>query len=194
MHTSSDTQLLELVAAGNEAAFNLLFARYRDQLFTYLCKVTKSREVAEEVVLDVFVKIWRGRAALTSVNNFEAFLITVARNGAIDFLRRARRDKRLQEQLWNSMPVKTADQADGDIIREHTRSAILAAINDLSPQRKMVFLLSREQHLSYEEIASHMNISAKTVANHLSAALQLIRNRLSLDDGAIRLLLFFCLR
>lgn len=183
-----------MVAAGDEAAFNLLFARYRNQLFAYLHKVTKSREVAEEVVLDVFVRIWRGRTALSSVNHFEAFLITVARNCAIDFLRRARRDKRLREQLWNSMPATTADQADGDIIREHTRTAILAAINDLSPQRKMVFLLSREQNLSYEEIASHMNISAKTVANHLSAALQLIRNRLNLDDGAIRLLLFFCLR
>ncbi|RXK81447.1 RNA polymerase sigma factor [Filimonas effusa] len=194
MLTFPDTELLDRVAAGDEAAFSLLFARFRDQLFAYLNKVTKSREVAEEVVLDVFVKIWRGRAALTSVNNFEAFLITVARNCAIDFLRRAQRDKVLQEQLRHAMPPVTADAADGGIIREHTRTAILAAVAELSPQRKMVFLLSREQGLSYEEIAARMDISAKTVANHLSSALQFIRDRLRIDDGAVSLLLLCCLR
>jgi RNA polymerase sigma-70 factor (ECF subfamily) len=76
----SDTELLEQVAVANETAFNLLFARYRDQLFTHLSKITKSRKVAEEVVVDVFLKIWNGRAALLEINHFEVFLVTVARN------------------------------------------------------------------------------------------------------------------
>lgn len=190
MHTPSDTELLQLIANSDEAAFNLLFARYRNQMFNYLLKVTRLREVAEEVVLDVFLKIWNGREALRQVNNFEAFLITVARNHAIDFLRRAQKSQGLQQQIRDAMEQLPApEQADHQVISNHTRAAIAAAVNELSPQRKMVFLLSREQGLTYEEIAARMGITPKTVANHLSASLQHIRDHLNIDKGAAGLLL-----
>src|SRR5690625_5093945 len=112
----NDRQLLQRIAEGNQKAFDLLFERYRDRLFHYLFKITKSRETAEEMVLDVFVKIWQ-KKTLTEVDHFEAFLFRVARNKAVDYLRSVQRDKRRRAVLWNALQEREATEtADGNIL------------------------------------------------------------------------------
>lgn len=182
----TDQELLEQIAASDQKAFDLLFGRYRNRLFSYLLKVTKSRETAEEIVLDVFLKIWQGRSLLNEIDNFEAFLFRIARNKALDFLRWTQKRQTAQIELWNRMQEDSiAESADNKLLLRHTEEAIQYAVKQLSPQRKMVFQLSREHGLTYEQIAERMHISSHTVRNHLAASLQFIRSHLATNGNAL---------
>lgn len=69
VRNNTEKSLLQRVAGGDQVAFGLIFERYRNRLFTYLVKVTKSREISEEIVLDVFLKIWTGREIVKEIDN-----------------------------------------------------------------------------------------------------------------------------
>ncbi len=86
-----DDYCLLRIKEGDEYFFNVIFEKYRDQLFGYLYRVSKSKEVSEEIVLDVFLKLWNGREVITEIQNLEAFLYKVAHHKAIDFFRAAKR-------------------------------------------------------------------------------------------------------
>lgn len=177
-----EKELLRRIAGEDQEAFNVLFEQYRDRLFSYLYKITRSKETAEEVVLDVFLKIWTGRAVLTEIDNFEAFLFRVARNKGLDFLRWVQKNKLQQVELWNRMQDDiTPDAADEMIRLEEAAEAIRLAVSRLSPQRKMVFQLSREQGMTYDQIAERLHLSSHTVRNHIAASLRFIRAHLGPD-------------
>ncbi len=177
----TDQVLLRLIGEGDEAAFNTLFERYRNKLYSYLVRISKSKETSEEMVLDVFLKIWTAKKVLHEIDNFEAFLFRVAHNRAIDFLRTAERSKHAQAEILKQMTTLETGSADEKILRADTEKSIQAAVSQLSSQRREVFRLSREEYLSYDQIAERMQLSKFTVRNHLSAALQFIRS--NLDNG-----------
>lgn len=187
-----DGYCLLKIKEGDEHFFNLIFGKYRNQLFAYLFKVTKSKELAEEIVLDVFLKLWHGREAITEIQNFEAFLYKVAHNKAIDFFRAAKRSQALQQALWQAMTeAPAADTADNQLIFKNTDALIKEAINQLSPQRKKVFELRHYEDLSYAEIAATLNLSSNTVRNHLAASMQFIREYLEKNNALVLLLAIY---
>lgn len=174
----TDNELLRCITDNDELAFNELFARYRNRLLAYLLKVTKSLEIAEEMVLDIFIKIWNGRATMPGIEHPEAFLFTVARNKAFDFLRQVKKSRRQQEALWERLQENQADAADKELMRGSLEATIRNAASQLSPQRKIAFLLSRDHDLTYEQIAEKLQLSTNTVRNHIAAALQIIRSHI----------------
>lgn len=185
-----EQELLERIAASDQKAFNQLFESYRNRLFAYLFRITKSKETAEEIVLDVFLKIWTGRAVITEIDNFEAFLFCVAKNKALDFLRWVQKSKYQQIELWNRMQEeRPSEMTDSRVLLADLETAVQEVVEQLSPQRKMVFVLSREQGLTYEQIAEKLNISTHTVRNHLAASLQFIRAHLGISSRMAVLLL-----
>ena len=101
--TPYEKDLLRQIAEGNETAFKTLFEKYRNKLYHYLLHITKSREVAEEIVMDVFLKLWLGKELVREIDHFDAFLFRVAQNKAIDFLRSANRDQTLRHFVWEEM-------------------------------------------------------------------------------------------
>lgn len=175
-----DQYCLIKIKEGDEFFFNVIFEKYRDQLFTYLYKISKSKEVAEEIVLDVFLKLWHGREAITEIQKPEAFLYAVAHNKAIDFFRAAKRSPVLQQAVWEVLTDMTTatDSADARLHQQHLEVLIKEAIDQLSPQRKKVFELRQNEGLSYAEIAAAMNLSTHTVRNHLAASIEFIREYL----------------
>lgn len=176
----NDQELLHRIADGDQKSFDQLFSQYRDRLFYYLRKITKSNEIAEEIVLDVFLKMWTGRAILTEIDNFEAFLFRVARNKAIDFLRKVKKSRFRQMELWDHLQAMAgSDTADQQLLLEETSAALQEAVEQLSPRRKKVFQLSREEGLTYEQIGKKLHLSTHTVRNHLSASLHFIRRHLA---------------
>lgn len=174
----TDNELLRCITDNDELAFNELFARYRNRLLAYLLKVTRSLEIAEEMVLDIFIKIWNGRAGMPGIEHPEAFLFTVARNKAFDFLRQVKKSRRQQAALWERLQENQADPADKELMRGSLEAAIRNAASQLSPQRKIAFLLSRDHDLTYEQIAEKLQLSTNTVRNHIAAALQIIRSHI----------------
>jgi RNA polymerase sigma-70 factor (family 1) len=181
-----DAYCLVKIKEGDEFYFNIIFEKYRNQLFTYLYKVSKSKEIAEEIVLDVFLKLWHGREAITEIQKLESFLYTVAHNKAIDFFRAAKRSPVLQQAVWDAMSdIATADSADARLQHSNLEVLIREAIDQLSPQRRKVFELRQEKGLSYAEIAAALNLSPNTVRNHLAASVEFIREYLRKNNAVL---------
>lgn len=169
-----DTQLLQELTRGSEAALRKLFATYRDRLFFYITRITKSEQVAEELVMDVFMKIWTGRESLKEVDNFDGYLFRIAKNKSIDFLRSAAGSTRLQELLWEQIQTISSDHADTLLLVKEFQNTQRDAVQALSPQRRKVYKLRHEEQLSHEEIATELNVSRNTVNNHLVEAQKLV--------------------
>lgn len=183
-----DQYCLSKIKEGDEFFFNVIFEKYRNQLFIYLYKVSKSKEVAEEIVLDVFLKLWHGREAITEIKKLEAFLYSVAHNKAIDFFRAAKRSPILQEAVWEAMSeISETDNADARLRYNNLQELINEAISQLSPQRRKVFELRQNEGLSYAEIAVTMNLSTHTVRNHLAASIEFIREYLNKNSALVLL-------
>lgn len=164
--------------------FQIIFEKYRNQLFNYLFKVSKSKEIAEEIVLDVFLKLWHGREAITEIQKLEPFLYSVAHNKAIDFFRAAKRSPILQEAVWEALTnFATPESADARLNQHNLQALIKEAIDQLSPQRRKVFELRQNEGLSYAEIAETLNLSTNTVRNHLAASVEFIREHLRKNNA-----------
>ena len=95
----NEDELQKQVSLGDEQAFKTLFDLYQPRLFHYVFTIVKSKEVAEELVMDVFLKLWLGRDMMTEIQNLEGFLFRVAYNKSIDFFRAAKNDKRFSDLL-----------------------------------------------------------------------------------------------
>ena len=179
---TNDKLLLALISNGDEKAFNMLFEKYRNRFYNYLVKITKSKEIAEEATLDVFFKIWNARQILNQIENFESFIFRVVHNKGLDYLRKAKKSRLLQLEIWSDLEnFASSSSADEVLLAAETEYAINTAISHLTPQKKEAFRLSREEFLTYDEIAKKMQISPNTVRNHISSALQFIKGHL--DKG-----------
>src|ERR1700744_5340677 len=108
--------LLQQIAQRDENAFKSLFDLYKDRLFLYINGIIKSKEVSEEIVMDVFLKIWLGKEIVNQIENFDAFLFRVAYNKSIDFLRSVARDPRFRDLLWDEMQLAGGMLADQPLI------------------------------------------------------------------------------
>lgn len=158
--------LLE-IAQGDERAFTRIFEQYHHCLGRHIYAITKSEEVAEEIVQDTFLKIWISRETLAEINNFKAYLFTISRNAAISALR-----KSLKQQINRAEWEKTASllNNEGWEEKEEKLSIIDEAIEALHPQRKKVFVLFRQKGWTCDQVAKEMGISPLTVRSHIQQA------------------------
>jgi RNA polymerase sigma-70 factor (ECF subfamily) len=187
---SNDRELLAMLAAGNEKAFKVLFDAYRNRLFHYVYGLVKSEQAAEELVMDVFMKIWMGRELVNRIDNMDAFLFRVAHNKSIDFLRAANRNPRLKELLWEEIAAASSARADNLLVEKEYVQEVRRAIDMLSPQRKKVYQMSREQEFTHDQIAEKLAISKATVNNHIVEAQRFIRNYLAKNLDLAAVILF----
>jgi RNA polymerase sigma-70 factor (ECF subfamily) len=165
-----EQELLSRITQGDEKAFNQLFERYRERLNHYLLRITKSPDITEEILVDVFLKLWDGRELLTNIYDLEGFLHKVAYNKAMDFFKEISREGRLRQTYFDwseELPPKSPDEL---LIESEARRILLEAINQLPASRKKIYALSREEGLTYEEIAEALHLSRNTVKNTIMAA------------------------
>jgi RNA polymerase sigma-70 factor (family 1) len=187
----TDSDLLAKVATGNEASFEVLFRRYQIRLLQYVSMFIKSPQVAEEVVMDVFMKIWLGRDLISQIENFDSFLFRVAHNKAIDFLRSVSKNADFRELMWDTMQQRNSEAADAILLRREFEQKVRHAMSLLSEQRRKVFELSREQEITHEQIAYHLGLSKNTVNNHIVEAKRFIRSYLSKNLDIAYLFILF---
>ena len=183
----NEAELLALVAKGEERAFTELFDAYYRQLGEYVYKLTESIEVTEEIVQDVFIKIWLKREALPELDNFSYYLFILSKNQTLNHLRKKANDK-VRQLEWLKQFEEEAYMPDDTPVIEEYRSLIDDAIEKLPPQQKKVYKMSREERLKHEEIAKILNISPETVKKHIKLALRFIKNDLSSQNDAVIIL------
>jgi RNA polymerase sigma-70 factor (ECF subfamily) len=171
-----------------EEMFTSLFETYKDRLFSYVLSVTHSRYIAEEITQEIFLKVWLCRRELPRVENPESYLVTVARNKTLNHLRKAHYDNKLIGELKSRMKPFT-NNVDEQVSLTESDRLLQEAITMLSPQRQLVYRLSRNQGLDHQEIARQMRLSRNTVKNHLVQALRFIRAYLD-NNGVFFLILY----
>ena len=185
--TERSAELLARFRAGDEGAFEAMFRAYAAPLCTFALHFTRSRELAAEVVHDVFLLMWTRRDRLDVRTNLRAYLYRATRNRALEVARRDsffRRwvERSTQEQAYDDAAHVTPtphEQLEDD---EQT-SALRAAIDALPERRRMVVLLRWRDGLRNEEVAELLGISVKTVENQITQALRVLREQLLEQRG-----------
>jgi RNA polymerase sigma-70 factor, ECF subfamily len=172
--------LFEEIRKGNEEAFRKLFTIYFLRLNDFAKKVTKDDGISQDIVQEVFVKVWEKRAEITGVNP-EAFLFRLVRNRCIDYIKHLRvihnrmQEVRTESKYEELYRIDFIGNEPYVLIEEELSEKIDAVIRTLPERCREVFILSRMQGLKNREIAEKLNISIKNVERHLSRAFQAFR-------------------
>jgi RNA polymerase sigma-70 factor (ECF subfamily) len=158
----------------NELAFRKLFDLYYQDIYGYSLSILKSKELAEENVQDVFLKVWLHRENLDLEKSFTSFLFTIARNQAFNFLSKAANDSLLRNEIFYKTQ-QFHDEGDYSIREYDCKKLKSEAMKQLPPKRKLIFKMSRKQGMTYEEIGRELGISVNTVKSQMSKALDSMR-------------------
>ncbi|MEM9885915.1 MAG: RNA polymerase sigma-70 factor [Bacteroidota bacterium] len=173
----SDEELI-LLLNGREASkvFEQLFYRHYEILCRKVMTVVHCEQAAEEIVSDVFLKIWKNRAQLTITTKLKYYLKTAVRNQAIDYLRRQARERNFKGEIDRDYESNYTSPYE-EVVGQELSQKVEAAIESLPPKGKHIFRLSRDRGMKYREIADLLNISIKTVETHMRRSLIHLRKR-----------------
>lgn len=171
---SNETELIQKISKGDKRAFTTLFEGYYKSLAGYIFKLTESMEITEEIVQDVFIKVWLKREILTGINSFSDYLFILSRNKTLNYLRKQARYSSHFQSLEKELETDIRTEEENDIY-EDFRLLIDAAIERLPQQQKRIYQLSRFDKLKYEEIAQQLNLSTETVKKHMYLATKTIK-------------------
>ncbi|MDO5979000.1 RNA polymerase sigma factor [Flavivirga spongiicola] len=179
--------LIKELIGGNNKAFRKLFDTYRNDVYAYSISMLKTKVLAEEIVQDVFLKIWQHRDRLNPDLSFKSYVFTITRNLTFNLISKVANNRKLKEEVfyesqefYNPIEDKIAEH-DYEIIKNN-------AIEQLPPKRKIIFKMSRNEGKSYEEISKELNISVSTVKGQMSKALATIKDFLQ-THGDVTLLI-----
>lgn len=169
-----DNLLIDKVREGDNKAFEELYYKYSEKLFYFTIRYLKTKEDAEGLVQEIFIKIWENRTSLKKGLSFNAYLFTIARNAIFNIHRKSLNENAYKEYLRNYMD-ECHNKTENDVILSDMKRRIDKKIEKLPPQRKLIFQLSRTDGLSYREISKKLHISEKTVEAHMRLALKTLR-------------------
>ena len=178
-----DRDLLSRIRQGDQGAFDALFRAHYAALVRHADGMLRRRDVAEELVQDVMLELWRRRETLVVDDSVRAYLFRATRNRALNHLRHEAIVRRSEPEL--AADPDTRPGAETVLVDEEIDVAVRRAVAELPDRCREVFELSRMRGLKYSEIASSLGISVKTVEAQMGKALRLLRERLApwLDDG-----------
>ena len=184
----NESLLVQNLSKGNLLAFNTLYNEYSGRLYRFALGYLKSEAEAEELVHEVFTKIWEKHADLKKELSFKSFLFTIAFNLIRKHFRtRAYLSAYSKTGIISELDIQTSQKITYDSLYQY----ITELVNQLPERRKEIFIKSRFEGLSIEEIAEKLKISHKTVENQLTDALKFIRTNLNREN--IPVILFFFL-
>ena len=172
-----EQQQLRKIQKGDIQSFEKLFHRYYSGLSGYAETLVGKKEVAEEVVQDVFYNIWKNREALKISKSWQSYLYRAAFNNSMMYLRKMRREQPLNEGSSLDPEVGTPDPSQLMQLNE-VSEVVSKTLKDLPEKTREIFRLNRQEGLKYREIADRLSISVKTVEANMGKALKALRNSL----------------
>lgn len=182
-----DRKLIKQITEGNELAFSALFERYWESLLDTAFRVIEDRDLAQDIVQEVFTELWNKREKL-SIESVTPYLHQSTRYAVFRAIRKSKMIFKDLDALETPMKVNNTEE---QLDFQELTTLMERSISELPEQRQRVFRLSRFEHLSNREIAQQLNISVKTVDNHIAKALQALRYRYN-DMAWLWLMLSLC--
>lgn len=177
----------ERLVEGDHSAYEQIFRQWYEALCNYACSIVRDMDEAEDIVQKTFCKLWDQRAEVVIHTSIKSYLYRIVHNDCINRVKQ-RKVRMEHNQNYAYSMVHTVDNVSGQLAYSELERQAAKALEELPPQCKKVFELSRLEQLSYAEIAMQLGISTNTVENHMSKALRLMRQ--GLKDFLPFLLLF----
>ncbi|MEZ5106058.1 MAG: RNA polymerase sigma-70 factor [Draconibacterium sp.] len=180
--------LVKALKKGNAEAFDELFFLYGNRIYQFTFKYLKSKEESEEVVQEVFFRIWKKRKNLNPELSFKAYLFKIAYHFILEYFEKASRQRAFKDKLIEES-IKFSPGNEEQLNYQFLLEKVERLIDRLPPRQKEILIKRRKEGLPLKEIAVQLNIAPKTVENHLTEALKTIRKQLGEDN--ISAMLFF---
>ncbi len=177
--------LLIRLKNGDLLAFDELYRLYSHKLFSFVFRILKNEADSEDIVQEVFIKIWEYRDKLSDYRFLNSFIFTVAYNNSISHLRKRISSEKYIQYLRNLTRSETRDDFITEIELAELNNKVEKLISSLPGRQKQIFLLHREKGLTYPEISEKLEISKNTVENHMVKALRFLRRHLNNFLGGI---------
>src|SRR5690554_5615611 len=172
-------------------AFYQLYERFSRRLYGFVFRYIKLEADTEEIVQEVFIKIWESRRKIDIYTSFESYLFTIAYNATISQFRKKTSEKKYLEHLKSIQQVENAPDLIDEIQFNELNERVHSLLNEITPRQREIFQLSREQGLTHDEISKKLDISTNTVKKHISNTIAFLK--MHLDKELISSLLFFYL-
>lgn len=175
---TDEKELLRRLRDGDEFAFKALYDIYARRLAARLIKLLRSEELAEDILQDIFIKIWEVRHTVNPELSFGALLYKMAANLSKNVYRRNVYDQLMRRQI---NPDYSYNPIEESLSQSEAKGLLQAALNKLTPRQREVYIMHKIDGLSYQEISSRLNISASAINHHIQEASKQLRNTLRSD-------------
>lgn len=176
------------IANGDQEAFSHFFHALKNKIYSFSYSFTHSAEAAEEITQEVFIKVWTNRESLPQIENVDAWLSTVTRNLCLNYLKKLALERKTKE-VFRKEKEPVEQNVDQYLSYKERVTQVAEAVDQLSPQQRLIFTLNRDKGLKNEEIAHQLNLSPNTVKTHMVTALRKIRS--FLESNAAHLFTLF---
>jgi RNA polymerase sigma-70 factor (family 1) len=182
-----ENEVLALLAQGSEAAFRQLYDRHWPAIYKVAYRYLQSADLAEDIVQEIFSKLWQKRTEFTEVQHLHVYLVTMTRNMAYKHLKKLATEA-VANYEFAKKETPAINAGEVAVLDKQYEALLEQAVDLLPPQRKHIFKLAKVEGLSHEAIAEQLQISPNTVKNQMVAALQFIRHRLQHHISGVMLL------
>lgn len=172
--SASTIDLFEAIKNNNRSAFETLFRQYYAPLVRFAKEILKDTDRAEDMVQEVFVKVWEKRHQINIETGIKPYLYMAVKNHCLSVLRVEERNAYLDDSFGDDIRA-SSNQADLQTNTIHLKQHISEAIEKLPPKCALIFKMSRFEEKTYQEIADTLELSVKTIENQMGRALQLLR-------------------
>ncbi|MCE5347205.1 MAG: RNA polymerase sigma-70 factor [Bacteroidales bacterium] len=169
----SDEKLIQEIKADNMFAFDTLYKNYSKKLYKFAYSILKSQEESENIVQEVFLKLWESRNRIEKDSSVKSYLFSIAYNSTITVIRKKAKDTQFIEYLKSLQEVY--EEPDLEYEYKELTEKLHDIVYQLPERQKEVYVLHQEMGLTYKDIAEKLHISVNTVENHMSRALKTIR-------------------
>ncbi len=176
-NTLTDIELVEACRNNDVKAFDALFYRYSGKLYRYAMKYVNDAVIAEETMLDTMLWVWEKRQELQLKGDFAPYIFSAMKHAVIKAVTKKVRYE-LMHEPENGHRSLLAPPADERVHHHELETVFEQKLASLSPQRKLIFMMSRYEHLTHDQIARKLNLSVFTVKNHMKASLKYFREHL----------------
>ncbi|MGV8134272.1 MAG: RNA polymerase sigma-70 factor [Mangrovibacterium sp.] len=186
-----DQELTRLLGRGSKDAFHLLYMRYGLKIRRFAKTYLKQEQDTEELVQDVFLKLWNKKEVLDSSGNLKAFIYKTAVNSIYDFIRRKNIEQAFRDYTKEGSAV--SDQTWDEVVFNDMLFHVSRLIEKMPEQRRKIFMMSKEEGLTNDEIADVLRLSKRTVENQLYRATSFLKKNMSLNSfSSVLFFYLFC--